>query len=80
METLSNLHEVGKSIVDFGFLVVAAACYLIFSAVLFLFFMKWCMKIITDIVERQQNILDEILSLERAQTLMLEKVTGERQK
>jgi len=74
MEPSLSLQEVGKSIADFGFLVMAAACYLVFSAALFLFFMKWFMRIINGIIDRQQNILDEILSLEREQTKMLEKM------
>ena len=78
MEPSLNLPEVGKSIADFGFLVMAAATYLVLSATLFFFFMKWFMKIINGIIERQQNILDEILSLEREQTRMLEKIAGTR--
>ena len=73
MEPLSNLHEVGKDIADFGFLTIAAACYLVYSAVLLFFFLRWHMKTI----DRHQKILDEMLSLEREQTRMLEKISGD---
>jgi hypothetical protein len=65
METALNLQEVGNSVADFGFLIVAAASYIILSTSLFFFFVKWFVRIINGIIERQQNVLDEILNLQK---------------
>lgn len=69
-----NLQEVGNSVADFGFLVVAAALYLILSTSLFFFFVKWFMRIINGIIERQQDVLDEILNLQKQQKKLMEEI------
>lgn len=77
METVKSLQEVGNSIADFGFLVVAASSYLILSTSLFFFFVKWFMRIINGIIERQQHILDEILTMQKQQKNILEGIGHE---
>jgi hypothetical protein len=74
METIMNPQEVGNAIADFGFVVMAAACYLVFSAAIIFFFAKWFVRIVDGIIERQQKILDEILQLQREQKEMLEQL------
>ena len=55
---------------------VTSAAYLICSASILFFFIKWFVRIIDNIIERQQRILDEILALEREQTRMLEQIAS----
>lgn len=74
MESLLNPQEVGKGIADFGFLVMAGTCYLVFSFTLFVFFIKWLVRIINNIINRQQLLLDEILKLEKKQIGLLENI------
>ena len=77
METATfNPVEVSRGISEFGFMVVTSATYLICSASILFFFIKWFVRIIDNIIERQQRILDEILALEREQTRMLEQITS----
>jgi len=76
METF-NISETGKSIADMGFLVMAAAAYIVFSSALFFFFVKWFMRIVNGIIERQQHILEEILSLQKQQHSLLNEINGE---
>ena len=69
-----NLQEVGNSVADFGFLIVAAASYIILSTSLFFSFVKWFVRIINGIIERQQNVLDEILNLQKLQRSTLDEI------
>ena len=62
--TLSPL-ELGRGISEFGFLVVCSAVYLVCSASLFFFFIKWFVRVVDNIIERQQRNLDEILQVQR---------------
>jgi hypothetical protein len=72
METMLNPQEVGKGIADFGFLIIAGSFYVMFSATLFYFFIRWFVRIINNIIDRQQQLLEEILSLEKQQLSILE--------
>ena len=74
MDPVFNPQEVGKGIADFGFLVIAAATYLIYSASLFFFFIRWFIRIVNNIIERQQQVLDDILKLEKEQLISLKKI------
>lgn len=69
-----NPQEVGKGIADFGFLIIAGASYLIYSATLFFFFIKWFVRIVNGIIEKQQRVLDEVLHLQKEQKEILEKI------
>jgi hypothetical protein len=77
METLLNPQEIGKGIADFGFVIMAAACYLIFSTTIIFFFARWFVRIIDGIIERQQRTLDEILALQKEQINLLEDINRE---
>ena len=74
METVFNPQEVGKGIADFGFLIIAGATYLIYSSTLFFFFIKWFVRIVNGIIEKQQRVLDEVLRLQQEQKEILEKI------
>ena len=73
---MEQITEISQGITEFGFMVVCSAAYLICSASILFFFIKWFVRIIDNIIERQQRILDEILQLQREQTTMLEKMTN----
>jgi hypothetical protein len=72
MEQLIQSGEVGKGIADFGFLIMAAAAYLVYSSALIILFIKWFVRIINRIIDRQQQLLDEILAMEKHQNELLE--------
>lgn len=74
MESVFNPQEVGKGIADFGFLIIAGATYLIYSSTLFFFFIKWFVRIVNGIIEKQQRVLDEVLHLQQEQKEILEKI------
>ena len=57
--------ELGRGISEFGFLVVCSAVYLVCSASLFFFFIEWFVRVVDNIIERQQRNLDEILQVQR---------------
>ena len=71
METVTTI---GRDISELGFMVVSSAVYLICSASVLFFFIKWFVRVVDNIIERQQRILDEILQLQREQKKMLENV------
>ena len=73
-ETIFNPVEIGRGITELGFMVVCTAIYLVCSAYVLFFFVKWFVRIVDNIIERQQRILDEILQLQREQKQMLEKI------
>lgn len=74
MGTVFNPQEVGKGIADFGFLIVAGATYLAYSATLFFFFIKWFVRIVNGITEKQQRVLDEVLHLQKEQKEILKNI------
>ena len=75
METVfSSLPEMGKSISEVGILAICSASYLLASGSILFFFIKWFVRIINNIINRQQGILDEILQLQREQKVLLEKI------
>ncbi len=65
----------GKGITDFGFVVITAAGYLVYSAAIIFFFVKWFVRVVDGIIERQQKVLDEILQLQKEQHNMLKRLT-----
>ena len=62
---ITNPVEVGRVISEFGFMVVCSAIYLVSSAAVLFFFIKWFVKVVDNIIERQQRNLDEILQVQR---------------
>lgn len=73
---LLALQETGRAIADVGFLIVAAAAYIVYSSALIFIFMKWTMRIVNDIIMKQQELLEEILSLQKQQHNMLHDVNN----
>ncbi|MDD3194307.1 MAG: hypothetical protein PHU68_00710 [Paludibacter sp.] len=67
----SLLQETGRAIADDGFLITAAAAYIVYSSALIFIFMKWTMRIVNDIIVKQQELLEEVLSLQKQQHEML---------
>jgi hypothetical protein len=66
METTTlNPVEMSRSISELGFMAVCSAVYLGCSASLFFFFIKWFVRVVDNIIERQQRNLDEILQVQR---------------
>ena len=57
--------KMGQSIADVGFVIMAAAGYLVYSAIIIFVFVKWFVHIINGIIENQQQSLNEMLSLLR---------------
>ena len=70
--------EVGKNISNLGFMIVATAIYLSTSAGIIFFFIRWVVRIMDNIINKQQGILEEILSIQKDQTRMLERLSIER--
>jgi len=55
--------KMGQSIADVGFVIMAAAGYLVYSAIIIFVFLKWFVRIVNGIIENQQQSLNEMLSL-----------------
>ncbi len=73
---IPTLPETGRAIADVGFLIVAAAAYSVYSSALIFVFMKWTMRIVNDIIVKQQELLEEILQLQRQQHELLNDVNS----
>jgi len=73
-EFILNPVEMSRGISELGFMAVSSAIYLICSASILFFFIKWFVRIIDNIIERQQHILDEILQLQKEQHNMLKQI------
>ena len=63
--------EVGRSISNLGFMIIATAIYLSVSAGIIFFFIRWVVRIIDLVINKQQGILEEILEIQKKQVLML---------
>jgi len=74
MDALFNPQEVGKGIADFGFLIIAGSTYVIYSATLFYFFIKWFVRIVNDLINKQQSMLAEMLELQKEQKEILKQI------
>ena len=59
---VSNPIEMGKGITDFGFVVMTAAAYLIYSSTITFLFVRWFIRIVDGIIDRQ-HALDKILQI-----------------
>ncbi len=80
MDPTLTTHEIGKGIADFGFLVVAGASYLAYSATLFFFFIRWFVRLVNGIITTQQRVLDELLQLQKEQLELLESINNQLKK
>ena len=78
MEALAtNPIEMGKSIADIGFVIMAAAGYLVYSAIIITFFVKWFVRIINGIIDHQQQVLNEMLQLLKELHVMIQALKNE---
>jgi len=62
---VTNPVETGKSIVDNGFIVMTAAFYLVYSAVILFFFVKWFVRLINEILKDYRQTMIEMLQLQK---------------
>jgi len=62
---ISNPIDMGKSIADFGFVIMAAAGYLVYSAIIIFFFVKWFVRMVDGITVTHQQAINEMLQLVR---------------
>jgi hypothetical protein len=46
----------------------------VFSFTLFVFFIKWFVRIINNIINKQQEVLEDILEMEQKQINLLENI------
>lgn len=74
MEFASSAIEIGRGITDFGFMVMCTAFYLISSASVILFIINRFLKMTDHIVRKQQQILDEILYLQKEQIQLIKQI------
>lgn len=63
--------DLGKSISEWGFMALATAFYLTYSALLFGFFMRWLVRIINNIINEQKQALSNIQEMQK-QTIDLQ--------
>ncbi len=75
MEEIKNTVEVAKGIGDYGMMAVTAAFFLVISAVMMMFFVKWFLKMIDNIVENQKVVLDQLSDKNDKQTILLKKIS-----
>jgi len=62
---VTNPIEMGKTIIEVGFIVMAAASYLVYSSVIIFFFVKWFIRLVNGIVNDWQLERNEMLRLLR---------------
>ena len=74
----TSITEVSRSISDYGFMVVTTAVYLLCSATMLILMIRWFIKTVNRIIDKQQDILDEILRLQRKQQHLLEEIRRQR--
>ena len=73
MDTTS-ITEISQDISNYGFMVVTTAVYLLCSATMLILMIRWFIKTVNRIIDKQQDILDEILRLQREQTHLLNEI------
>jgi len=72
METpMTNPIEMGKSIADLGFVIMAAAGYLVYSAIIIFFFVKWFIRMVDGINEHYRMAINEMLLLVKEMHVMI---------
>jgi len=63
--SVANPIDMGKGIVDTGFIVTTAAFYLIYSAIIIFFFVKWFVRLVNEILKDYRQTMTEILLLQK---------------
>ncbi len=67
--------DVAKGISDFGMMAVTAGFFLVISAIMMVFFVKWFIKVINNILEKQNVVLDQLSDKNDKQTIILKKIS-----
>ena len=70
----TSITEVSQSISNYGFMAVTTAVYLLCSATMLILLIQWFVKTVNRIINKQQDVLDEILRLQREQQHLLEEI------
>ena len=60
--------ETGKSIGDFGMMAITAGFFLVLSALMWVTFFRWFMKVINDTMSAQRETFKELLAETRIKT------------
>ena len=71
---MMNITEISQDISNYGFMVVTTAAYLLCSVTMLILLIRWFVKIVNRIINKQQDVLDEILRLQRTQQHLLESI------
>ncbi len=67
--------DVAKGISDYGMMAVTAGFFLVISALMMVIFVKWFIKVVNNILEKQNVVLDQLLEQNREQTRTLERIS-----
>jgi hypothetical protein len=57
--------SVAKGISEFGMMAIMSAFYLVITGIIMLFFVKWFVKVINGIIDRQDKMLNDIIAVQR---------------
>lgn len=67
--------ETGKSIGDFGMMAITAGFFLVLSALMWVAFFRWFMKVINDTMSAQRETFKELLAETRNQNIQLSNIS-----
>lgn len=67
--------ETGKSIGDFGMMAITAGFFLVLSALMWVTFFRWFMKVINDTMSAQRETFKELLTETRNQNIQLSNIS-----
>ena len=74
-EVISSALEAGKGIGDLGIMAVTAGFFLVLSALMWLMFFRWLMKVINDTMSSQKETFKELLTETRNQNIQLSNIS-----
>ncbi len=74
MEELKGTVDVARGISDFGMMAVTAAFYLVVTAILFVIFVRWFVKLINGILKQHNTTMKELLDETKKQSESLEDI------
>ncbi len=75
MEELKGTVEVARGISDFGMMAVVSAFYLIITAIMMVFFIKWFIKVVNGLMEQQSTTIKELLEETKKQSESLDDIS-----
>lgn len=74
-EVINPAIEAGKSIGDFGMMAITAGFFLVLSALMWVMFFRWFMKVINDTMNAQRETFKELLVETRNQNVQLSNIS-----